>query len=62
MFVVSGGLTTGGAYTDTTEVWMYGEQQWKIVDSAKLPVGIQAAAIVSIYNTLYLTGYTIFGF
>ena len=35
---------------------MVGSDQWIIVDTAKLPNKMKGAAMVSIYNTLYLTG------
>ena len=49
-------ITTGGSYTDITERFMVGSDQWTILDTAKLPNGMEGAAMVSIYNTLYLTG------
>ena len=49
-------MTTGGSFTDVTEKWMYGEKKWTIVASAPLPNAMEGAAIVSIYNSLYLTG------
>ena len=54
--MVTGGVTTDSWYTDITERWMAGERGWTIVDTAKLPKRMKQAAMVSIYNTLYLTG------
>ena len=56
--MVTGGVTTDGTYTDITERFMIygGYGQWTKVDTAKLPNKMEGAAMVSIYNTLYLTG------
>ena len=35
---------------------MVGSDQWTILPTAKLPNKMEGAAMVSIYNTLYLTG------
>ena len=55
--MVTGGVTTGGSYTDITERWMVkGRREWTILPTANLPNKMEGAAMVSIYNTLYLTG------
>ena len=57
VFVVSGGVTAAG-FTDTTEksIMPYTSREWTVVGSATLPKRMAGAAIVSIYNKLYLTG------
>ena len=57
VFVVTGGITAAG-FTDTTEksIMPWTSREWTVVGSAPLPNKMAGAAIVAIYNKLYLTG------
>ena len=55
VYVVTGGVTSDGELTDTTETLIQ-ETGTGWSESARLPNKVEGAAIVSIYNTLYLTG------
>ena len=56
MYVITGGYDSKAkpAYVSTTEILTEGDSKWKVVGS--LPVGLKSSRVVSVENSVILTG------
>ena len=54
--IVAGGRGESSSLLDSTEMLMYGDEAWSVIESLKLPALIIAPFLISIKNLVFLTG------